>query len=658
MATSLQQRPTAARGIAGNTGASLAALGVLTALALVLRVLGMDQSLYGDEDFTYYIVSDRGLAGVWDAVYYTSITPPLHYVLAWLSLQFGGDDTILVRLPSLLLGTALVPLVFLVAKRVGGARAGLLAALLIAVGPYAIWYSNEARNYATLMFLIALSTLALLSAVEGRDRRWWGIYVLSACGALWCHYTAVFVVAAGGVWAIWAHRERLREVVVAHAAVAVGYLPWLPGFLEQRQNKLGIEVIDEFAPLTLRTVFEVPLQTLIGHPFYDLERFPGTVGLLFLLILGGLAGAAAMRGRAAGPPRLAPMLRSERGLALILALATPVGLLLYAVPGSSLYIPRNLSASLPALVVLVAVLVDLLLAAVPRRLATIAAAALVAVLGINAVEFFGDDYRRPPYREAADYIDEVAPRDARVVEAPLALPPDKRLPSTTIDRYFEREHPLHRYGVDDASAWRELRAGHDVYLVTPRRLLRSESVKSELRGTEQAEAGLLRRLDQFGGPDGLAVLRADKRLDGIIPISVLRYSGVVGGRLERRGRQEVISWSLAKRVSVSTGAAAGSVEELKPSDKGFLITGWALDAARPRPADWVLVFSGSQLVAVSASGNRRPDIAKHHGASASLAGFAAALAAPSDVSAIRVFAVVDGQASELPLSETAKRSAR
>ena len=88
------------------------------------RLSGIDQTLYADEDFTYYIVARNGLRGVWDAVYNTSITPPLHYGLAWLSLKLGGDGTVLVRLPSLLLGTALVPLVYAWARRLGDAPAG------------------------------------------------------------------------------------------------------------------------------------------------------------------------------------------------------------------------------------------------------------------------------------------------------------------------------------------------------------------------------------------------------------------------------------------------------------------------------------------------------------------------------------------------------
>ena len=61
------------------------------------------------------------------------------------SLQWGGDSTVLVRLPSLVLGTAAIPVVFLLGRRVAGTRVGLFAAAILALSPFAIFYSTEAR---------------------------------------------------------------------------------------------------------------------------------------------------------------------------------------------------------------------------------------------------------------------------------------------------------------------------------------------------------------------------------------------------------------------------------------------------------------------------------------------------------------------------------
>lgn len=659
MALSAPLRRRRVRRIAREEWASrapLIALVVLTALALVPRILGMDQTLYADENFTYSIITRGGLGSVWHDVYHTSITPPLHYVLAWLAVQFGGDSTVLIRLPSLLFGTALVPLVFLIARRSGGARAGLLGAALIALSPFAIWYSDEARAYATMMFFVALSTFALLRALQGDGRRWWIVYALSACAALWSHYTAVFVVVAEGLWALWAHRGRWRELAIANVAIAIGYLPWLPGFLEQRKNQVGIGAISEFGPLSFGAVYKLPLRTLIGHPHFGLGSFPGDKkGLLLVLVVVALVLAAAIRRPAV--PRLAHLLRSERGLILILALATPLGLVLYAVASSPLFLPRNLSASLPALAVLVALLLSGLATIVPVRLAAPAIAIVVAVLGLNAVDSLSDQDRRPPYREAAHYIDEVAGAKDPVVELPLALTLDKRIPPTTLGLYLEHKRRVYRAGLDAAPAWRQLRSGRDVYLVTTSQFLASNEVERQAGGAGRVPTGLLRRLALLGGPQGRAVVRARKDFPGIIPVSAVRYRGIVDGRLERRGGRQLISWSLGEHVSVSPGVARGSVDAVSPSDKPLLLGGWALDATRPRLVDWILFFSRGRLFAVSAGGQARPDIAKAYGASALLAGFGiVASPAPSDRSTIRVFALVGNRASELPFSEAVKRS--
>jgi 4-amino-4-deoxy-L-arabinose transferase-like glycosyltransferase len=662
MALSVTHARPAPREAADQLWASRApvlAICVLTVLAFALRVVGVDQTLYGDEYFTHAIVTENGLGGVWEQVYQTSITPPLHYVLAWFAVQLGGDDTVLVRLPSLMLGTATVPLIFLLGRRIAGVVAGLLAAALIALSPFAIWYSDEARAYATMMFLVALSTLALLRAADGGERRWWIVYAVSACAALWSHYTAVFVIVAQTGWALWTHRDRARQLLFASAAIVLGYVAWVPGFLEQRQNDVGIEIIGAFARLTVGRVFELPLGTLVGHPFLTLADSPGAKGLLLALILALLVVAAAVR-RPGLRWRPFPGLRSEAALMLMLALATPLGLLLYDAVSSSLYLPRNLGASVPALCVLVGVLLERLRTAIGAPLATIGVVAFVGVLGLIAVDtVLSDDQRRPAYREAAHYLDAVAdPRDP-VVDTPLTPANEERFRKTTLDLYFERSHPLYPAGLTAGGAWRQLRRDRSVYLVASEKLAPRQFIHSLLGDDSPAPSGMIERLQRIGGPDGRALLREERVLPGIFRISVFRFAGMVDGRLERRGSREIISWTFGRRVVVSPGIARGAVNTITPSPQPLSIGGWSLDAARPRPADWVLVFSGRRLLAVSAGGVLRPEIARVYGRSALLSGFALSPDdAPSDRSSIRVFAVVGARASELPFTAKARRAHR
>src|SRR5688572_13751496 len=96
----------------------------LTAVAFALRLANLDQSLFQDEFWTDGVDTENGLAGVVSEVYDTSITPPLHYLLAWLAVQ-PGDPTIWIRVPSLILGTATVPITHLLGRRIFGTAAGL-----------------------------------------------------------------------------------------------------------------------------------------------------------------------------------------------------------------------------------------------------------------------------------------------------------------------------------------------------------------------------------------------------------------------------------------------------------------------------------------------------------------------------------------------------
>ena len=143
-------------------------LGALTLLAFALRLSHLDESLVGDEMYAYAEIHGRSLGGVIDAVRGGGEnSPPLFFVLGWAGTKLG-DPTVTIRLPSLLLGTATVPLTYLIGVRTLGSRAGVFAAALLAVSPFAIFYSERGASLRHAHVL--RRALHARPAVRGRHR--------------------------------------------------------------------------------------------------------------------------------------------------------------------------------------------------------------------------------------------------------------------------------------------------------------------------------------------------------------------------------------------------------------------------------------------------------------------------------------------------------
>ena len=75
-------------------------------VAFGLRLSAMGQSLYGDEVFAYQETA-HGLGTLFDNLgdKGAEVSPPLFFVLAWAARRLG-EPTVLIRLPSLIFGTA------------------------------------------------------------------------------------------------------------------------------------------------------------------------------------------------------------------------------------------------------------------------------------------------------------------------------------------------------------------------------------------------------------------------------------------------------------------------------------------------------------------------------------------------------------------------
>ena len=409
-------------------------LAALTVLAFGLRARGLREGLYIDEQLTLMDVSGRDLVGVLDIVANgprgdpVEKNPPLFFVLAWLSVKVG-EPTTSVRLPSLVFGTACVPLVFLIGRRTVGRAAGLVAAGLMALSPFAIYYGIEARGYALLMFLSALSTLLLLKAVELRRPAWWVGYALAVTGILYTHYLGVFVVAAQGAWTLWYQRACWRALVLSYVGAALAFAPWLPHIQPAP---------DHFGPIA--RFFGVGygdalLQWMTGHPELSYRDVPGVPALLLLGSGVAIGLLARLINRPRRPPESSRALAPGGVLVLILAAASPIGALAYGVAGDDIFLfPRNLTASLP----FAALALGWALTPRDRAVAVVTVGLAAAGLGIAAGKTLEDEHHRPDYPGVAKLLDERAGTDDLVFYHGGGI--DPAVLDETVSRYFERHH--------------------------------------------------------------------------------------------------------------------------------------------------------------------------------------------------------------------------
>jgi mannosyltransferase len=319
------------------------ALAGLTILAAALRLGTLHlQSFWYDEAFTPVHVLHHSLWATLRAVSHTENTPPLWYVIAWVDARVLGTGEVALRLPSALAGIATVPVAWGIGRELGGRRATLVCAALVAVSPLFVWYSQEARAYALFVLTAALAMLCFLRAErEPTAARLW-CFALAGSLALLTHYFAVFLLIP---MVLWLGRERAsrRAVLPAIGLLTIVGLALLPLILAQGGH--GTQWIGRWA-LTSR------LQAI---PQYYLTDYYGASlghGIELLVALPIIAGVGFGLWRVLQP-------REERAVLLTLLIAAGgilIPILLVAF-GADYLAPRNLVAAMIPVTVLIALIV-------------------------------------------------------------------------------------------------------------------------------------------------------------------------------------------------------------------------------------------------------------------------------------------------------------
>ena len=219
---------------------------ILAGFALRLHHLGGD-SLWIDE-----LLSLLGAKSGWSGMLSQKDHPPLYYILLWFVLRIFGESEFTARLLSLWAGTLALPLVMLLGRQLRRPKAGLWTAVLLALSPFHLRYSQEVRHYALLMMLALLTFVLLHRALAQPTWFRWLNYAIATLATIYLHYGGLLILAAQSLLiAVWLKqhwpRKQIFPAIYYPLGTGIGifllYLPWLPRLTVALNRNMGADIV-------------------------------------------------------------------------------------------------------------------------------------------------------------------------------------------------------------------------------------------------------------------------------------------------------------------------------------------------------------------------------------------------------------------------------
>lgn len=143
---------------------------LIIVFGLGLRLTIINYPLWYDEGCSVATAINSFPTGINDYLWNRDLqhTPFYFYILHFV-MQWFGDSEVVLRLSSLIVGMALLPLTYIVTEKLSNKKVALLAMLLMSVNTFQVLYSIEIRMYPHVMLLALLSINYLIDYDRNGD---------------------------------------------------------------------------------------------------------------------------------------------------------------------------------------------------------------------------------------------------------------------------------------------------------------------------------------------------------------------------------------------------------------------------------------------------------------------------------------------------------
>jgi hypothetical protein len=185
-----------------SRGFLISSLVVLTLLALGLRLYRLSNQSFWTDEVLSLIAARTPMDRIYEESAKTNNCLPTYFLILRAVVGASGTDIeFRARLLSAVAGALSVPVfaivVYLWRRHSGAAFA---AGVLLALNPLHIWYSQEVRAYAMMLFFGLLSLLAFERARASNGWGWRAAYIFCAAFAVLLHKTGMTFPLACAAW--------------------------------------------------------------------------------------------------------------------------------------------------------------------------------------------------------------------------------------------------------------------------------------------------------------------------------------------------------------------------------------------------------------------------------------------------------------------------
>lgn len=351
--------------------------------------------------------------------------PPLSIWILWACIKFLGSSETAVRIFPALVGLLTPILVYHLGKHLVSTRVGIVGAGLVAVSPFAIWYSQDGRPYSLFLFLSALIMLLFWrAAVKRGSAADWMLLTVATILGVYTHQCTIFLSASCGVFLLASHGVRSScfwKWMSTQVVAALVFVPWLVLLLDRIGYPTSVPkgAMVMWVPYTFFTfLFGLSLGPSVRELQVNTSLSAVVPEIEILLPLGLAAGGLMIVG-ITGLLRTKPKSAAFCLVCLGLPLASAIAVTQFT---RITYNPRYLMPAFPAFVIILA---SAIVSSMKSRLGlTMTALVAIGMVWSTANWFFNPRYSKEDIRSAAAYLTaEVEDEDAIIISSSWVVVP-------------------------------------------------------------------------------------------------------------------------------------------------------------------------------------------------------------------------------------------